>query len=77
MYNEPLISKPMADSKSKIQDLRIEPATNGVIISYTEKKEKATKNTYDNCTYDYKKEVYDFDTEEKETGEKKGHRRSI
>ena len=58
-------------AQRKIQDLRMEPATNGVIISYTEKKEKAGKGTYDNCTYDYKKEVYDFDTEEKQGGDKK------
>lgn len=65
MYNEPIKTNIMADGK-KIQDLRMEPATNGVIISYTEKKEKAgSKNTYDNCSYDYKKEVYDFDTNEK------------
>lgn len=64
-----LKSKPMADNKSKIQDLRMEPATNGVIISYTQKTEKAGKGTYDNCSYDYKKEVYDFDT--KEEGENK------
>lgn len=44
----------------------MEPATNGVIISYTKKTEKNTKNTYDNCCYDYKKEVYDFDVKEGE-----------
>ena len=71
MYNEPITSKPMAESTGKIQDLRMEPATNGVIISYCVKKEKTGKNTYDNCSYDYKKEVYDFDTDEKESGEKK------
>ena len=72
MHNLTLKTNEMAESKSKIQDLRMEPATNGVIISYTEKKEKAhNKNTFDNCSYDYKKEVYDFDTDEKESGEKK------
>lgn len=59
----------MAEITGKIQDLRMEPATNGVIISYCIKKEKTSKNTYDNCSYDYKKEVYDFDA--KEEGENK------
>jgi hypothetical protein len=71
MYNETLKPIKMAESTSKIQDLRMEPATNGVIISYCVKKEKATKNTYDNCSYDYKKEVYDFDMGEKEEGGEK------
>lgn len=67
MHNEVLKFKQMAENKGKIQDLRMEPATNGVIISYCVKKEKTGgKGTYDNCSYDYKKEVYDFDTDEKD-----------
>lgn len=71
MYNEEIKSKPMSTTTtSKIQDLRMEPATNGVIISYTQKTEKPGKGTYDNCNYDYKKEVYDFDKEEEGEGKK-------
>jgi hypothetical protein len=64
MYDEINIkSKPMAESsKSKISSLSMEPATNGVIISYCVKKEKAAgKGCYDNCSYEYPKEVFDFD----------------
>lgn len=46
----------------KITDLRMEPAKNGVIISWCEQTTKSGgKNTYDNCSYSYPKEVFDFD----------------
>lgn len=46
----------------KITDLRMEPASNGVIISWCEQTPKSGgKNTYDNCSYAYPKEVFDFD----------------
>ncbi len=50
-------------AKTTISELRMEPAKNGVILSYCERKEKpaTSKNTYDNCTYDYPKEVFDFE----------------
>lgn len=46
-----------------IDDVRMESADNGVIICYTEKR-KTGNGKYDNYTYDYKKEVFDFDEEE-------------
>lgn len=46
-----------------IDDVRMESADNGVIICYTEKR-KTGNGKYDNYTYDYKKEVFDFDYEE-------------
>lgn len=52
--------------KRKISCLRMEPATNGVIISYDVRKPAPTKNTYDNSTYEYPKEVFDFDGDDKE-----------
>lgn len=65
MYNKLINEEKMATSKSKISNLSMEPATNGVIISYCVKKEKpANKGTYDNCSYDYPKEVFDFDQDD-------------
>lgn len=49
-----------------ISDLRMEPAKNGVIISYTEKTKAPGKSTYDNYNYKYEKEVFDFDDTEGE-----------
>jgi len=46
-----------------IDDVRMETADNGVIICYTQKK-KTGNGKYDNYSYDYKKEVFDFDDEE-------------
>jgi hypothetical protein len=46
-----------------IDDVRMESADNGVIICYNEKR-KTGNGKYDNYTYDYKKEVFDFDEEE-------------
>jgi hypothetical protein len=46
-----------------IDDVRMESADNGVIICYSEKR-KTGNGKYDNYTYDYKKEVFDFDEEE-------------
>lgn len=46
----------------KISYLRMEPATNGVIISYdVEQKKSSSKGTFDNCSYESKKEVFDVD----------------
>lgn len=65
MHNESLISKPMAIDKSKstIDYLRMEPADNGVVITWTEKTKTPSKGTYDNCTYKDHKLVYDIDEE--------------
>lgn len=46
-------------STTSISYVKLEPATNGVILSWTEKVQKGSKNTYDNCSYEDKKEVYD------------------
>ena len=68
MY-EHSIKQPMAldKSKSSIEYLRMDPADNGVIISWTEKTKKAKtdKNTYDNYSYKECKLVYDVDNKEK------------
>ena len=45
-----------------IDDVRMEYASNGEIICYNEKR-KTGNGKYDNYTYDYKKEVFDFDDE--------------
>jgi len=58
--NETEEKLPIPDGK--ISYLRMEPATNGVIISYDlEKKKTGSKGTFDNCSYESKKEVFDFD----------------
>ena len=49
-----------------ICEVRMENADNGVIISWTEKTKKSTKGSYDDYSYDYKKEVYDFDEDDDE-----------
>lgn len=54
----------MADKM--ICDVRMENADNGVIINYTEKVKRATKGSYDDYAYNYKREVYDFDDDEGE-----------
>lgn len=65
MAGSVIYSKPisMDKTKSTIDGLSMEPATNGVIISYTEKTKKpgTEGRTYDDCSYSYKKEVYDID----------------
>jgi hypothetical protein len=53
----------MPVSSHPIDDVRMETADNGVIICYTQKK-KTGNGKYDNYSYDYKKEVFDFDDEE-------------
>lgn len=53
-------------AKTTISDLRMEPAKNGLIISYCEKRSNGKKGgTYDNCSYGYPKEVFDI-TDDKE-----------
>ncbi len=53
--------------KGKISYLRMEPATNGVIICYDlQTKKPSGKGTFDNCGYESKKEVFDVDMEDKE-----------
>lgn len=56
------MSLPM--TSNQIDEVRMEPAVNGVIICYTEKKKRLGQGDYDNYSYDYKKEVFDFDEEE-------------
>lgn len=51
-------------SKSTIDYLRMEPADNGVIITWTEKTKSPSKGTFDNCTYKDHKLVYDMDSDE-------------
>ena len=53
----------MSMPTNPIDDVRMECADNGVIICYNEKR-KTGNGKYDNYTYDYKKEVFDFDDEE-------------
>lgn len=50
----------------KIDSLSIEKAENGYLICYTIKTKNisSNKNTFDNYSYDYKKEVFDVDTED-------------
>lgn len=58
--NDQEMKLPIPDGK--ISYLRMEPASNGVIISYDlEKKKSPGKGTYDNCSYESKKEVFDVD----------------
>lgn len=47
----------MAKETSTIQDVRMEPADNGVMIGYTEKIKTPDKGHYDNCSYEYRKIV--------------------
>lgn len=61
----------MDKSKSTIDYLRMEPASNGVIISYTEKvKKEGSNKTYDDCSYLDRKEVFDTDGDEHDGIEK-------
>lgn len=56
-------SIPMSKIETTISDLRLEPASNGVILTWCERKRKeGAKDTYENTTYDYPKEVYDFES---------------
>lgn len=48
-------------SKCTIDYLRMEPADNGVVITWTEKTKTPSKGTYDNCSYKDHKLVYDID----------------
>ena len=57
---------PLPEIKGEITDLRMDPATNGVIICYTTKTKSPSKGTYENCSYDYKKEVFDADMDNQE-----------
>lgn len=61
--NEYALKQPiMADKSTTISGLSMEPAKNGFIISYCEKtKDDSKKSTYDNCNYNYPKEVFDID----------------
>lgn len=57
-------------AKKSIECLRLEPASNGVIITYDEVVENAVKGqTYTNKSYNTKKEVFDFDSDEDEKSE--------
>ena len=55
-------------TKSTIDYLRMEPADNGVVITWTEKTKSPSKGTFDNCQYKDHKLVYDID----EDGDDKG-----
>lgn len=48
----------MHKKKGKIQSVSMSDAENGVIVSWDEKVEKPGKGMYDNCSYEYKKEVF-------------------
>lgn len=61
----------MDKSKSTIDYLTMEPATNGVIISYTEKvKKEGSKKTFDDCSYQNRKEVFDIDEDHNDSIDK-------
>lgn len=51
-------------SKSTIDYLQMEPADNGVIVSWTEKQKTPSKGTFDNCSYKDHKLVFDMDDDE-------------
>ena len=55
-------------AKEKIEDIRMEPVTNGVIISYCKRTPADSKDKFANSSYEYCKEVFDTDNGEK--GEK-------
>jgi hypothetical protein len=55
--------------KGKITCLRMEPASNGVIISYDVQYKPESSGPYDNMQYKCEKEVYDFDEEEEDSME--------
>lgn len=59
-------SIPPMNSKAKISDVNMTAAKNGIIISYCEKTENNKKGTFDNCSYEYPKEVFDFDSDDGE-----------
>lgn len=64
----PLKEIPMDKSKSSIDYLRMEPASNGFIISYSEKVKNGNgKSTYDNCSYHDRKEVFDVDDDDEDS----------
>lgn len=52
--------------KSTIEYLRMEPADNGVIISWTERTPSNSKGTFENSMYKDHKEVYDIDEDNEE-----------
>ena len=43
----------------RIDDLRMEPAENGIIVCYSEKTKPKSGRSFDNCNYNYKKEVFE------------------
>lgn len=59
---------------TKYSYLRMEPADNGVIISWDEQTKTGT-GKYDNTEYKSKKEVFDFDSDDKEDGLEKAFAR--
>lgn len=48
----------------KIEYLRMEPATNGFVVSYDEKETKKTSGTFENCSYKNCKEVFSYEDRE-------------
>lgn len=45
----------------EITDVSMRPASNGIMVCYTEKKmPKRSKNSYDNCSYNYEQEVFEM-----------------
>lgn len=60
----------MSSSKSSIDNVQMRPASNGVIISYTEKTKKpgTEGKTYEDCSYQYRDEVFDTDDSDEGAG---------
>lgn len=56
----------MASPTTTITSLSMEPATNGFIISYCIKTKRPGKGEFDNCNYDYPKEVFDIDEDDED-----------
>ncbi|HHT9135868.1 MAG TPA: hypothetical protein ACFYEK_01345 [Candidatus Wunengus sp. YC60] len=48
----------MAEKETKICDVNMSNADNGVIVSWNEKTPKSGGGTYDNANYEYCKEVF-------------------
>lgn len=58
-------------ASTKISGISMTPAENGIVIDYCKRTEKSGKSTYDNCSYEYPKEVFEY--EKNESGEKESN----
>lgn len=65
----------MDKSKATICYLNMEAASNGAVISWSEKTQSSDKGTYDNVQWVDKKEVYDEDEDGDEDGLEKAFSR--